>query len=712
MKRFVSMVLVACLLLAVCLPANALTAADFSDIPDNWAKPAIEYCLGKGLMSGVGNGKFNPGGTVNRAQIAQVLYNREGSPSTEGLENPFTDISGQWFTNAVIWCKNNGVVSGNSATTFNPTGNVTRQDICVMVYRYVTEYKKLAAELTDESKMSGTFTDWGKVAGYAKEAIRWANKVGFMSGTSATTLAPTGQATRAQLAQFLKNLDKVLENEKPEPSPSPEPEKCEHGNDPDTCLICHPEEPQYPGSYRENVPFEETTTVFGLTGEQGAFLPQSDDPSGNALFQKNNVSKCTQANADATRRNLDNAINSGDPRYQAYYNSQASIIPEGHSYRNFVPYGGWVENGSTYTVDIGGHTYTKATEGSTIYNRFGVDVTSVDGVMSDAERKMMVMLQDISYYRKAGLSDRFGDDPTLVYDPCLQMVAEAALQETIENADNLAKAGMNPAQCGGTRVVTTRNAVEASKKYNLSKSKIASTLISGDDTEMYISRPLYQSADDFLNSYEYKTFKTQYGDDLPEDAIRMMWGDDYDPAYAHTSKECTDSSIDYDSGYDMYDSIAMEYFGGWQVNSQYNAEHGTSYPYCLETHNMKGISIRSSLSGIDYSTCAFMCQVPGTNFSSILLGSTPAKFSWNDELRQASASTTSCNGLGISRVGIAYDEDANQWCIVVSGSYKQKNYETGTSNGSAGGAFGHDTTDPESNMKWWDTFVSSEATEW
>ena len=62
--------------------------------------------------------------------------------------------------------------------------------------------------------------------------------------------------------------------------------------------------------------------------------------------------------------------------------------------------------------------------------------------------------------------------------------------------------------------------------------------------------------------------------------------------------------------------------------------------------------------------------------------------------------------------GENYGEDVNQWCIVVSGSYKQTNFQTGTSNGSAGGAFGHDTTDPESNMAWWNQFVTSEATEW
>lgn len=710
MKRFVSMVLVACLLLGICLPASALTAADFTDIPDNWAKPAIEYCLQKGLMKGEGSGKFNPGGTVNRAQIAQVLYNREGSPSTEGLANPFTDVGTQWFAKPVIWCKNNGVVSGNSATTFNPTGNVTRQDICVMVYRYVTEYKKLAAELTDESKMSDTYTDWGKVAGYAKNAVRWANKVSFMSGTSATTLAPTGKATREQLAQFLKNLDKVLENEKPGPSPRPEPEKCEHGNDPDTCPICHPDEPQYPGSYRENVPFEETTTVFGLTGEQGAFLPQSSDPSGSAMFQKDNVDQCTQEISDKVRKNLDNAQASGDSRFMAYYNSQASIIPEGHSYRNFVPAGGWIENGSTYTVDIGGHTYTKATEGSTIYNRFGVDVTSVDGVMSDTERKMMALLQDGSYYRKSGHAEKYGDDPTLVYDPCLQMVAEAALQEAKENADNLAKAGLNPAQCYGARVASSRNALEASKKYDLSKSSLAHELFPST-TEGFGSTQMIMSCDEFLSSDTYDLYKLEGIADLPEDAIRLMWGDDYSHEYDHNSKECKNSGIDYNTSSDLYDGIAMEYFGGWQVNSQYNAEHGSGASYCFQTHNMKGISIRSSLSGIDYNTCYKLCQVRGTNFSRILLGAAPAQYSWNEELRQAQGANSDCEG-GISRVGIAYDEDANQWCIVVSGSYKMTSFETGKPNGSAGGAFGHDTTDPESNMAWWNQFVTSEATEW
>lgn len=225
MKKVLSILLAMCLTLHIAvLPASAANTAGFTDVPDNWARPAIDYCLEKGLMSGVGSGRFNPGGNVNRAQIAQALYNRENSPGIAGLENPFTDVGSQWFAEAVIWCRANGIVNGSTASTFNPTGQVTRQDICVMAYNYYTKHLKGTAEMTDESVMSGTFTDWAKVAGYAKEAVRWANKTAFMSGASATTLNPAGKATRAQLAQFLMNLDRVLENEKePEPTPTAEP---------------------------------------------------------------------------------------------------------------------------------------------------------------------------------------------------------------------------------------------------------------------------------------------------------------------------------------------------------------------------------------------------------------------------------------------------------------------------------------------------------
>lgn len=223
MKRVLSMLLAVCLVLCAVVPAGALTVADFTDIPSDWSRPAIDYCLREGLLNGEGKGKFNPNGKVIRAQIAQGLYNRENRPGIEGLANPFRDVSTQWFAKAVVWCKANDIVNGTSSATFSPTRQVARQDICVMVYNYYTKYLKKAPEFTDESVMARTFTDWSKVENYAKEAVRWANKVGFMKGTSSTMLDPLGKATRAQLAQFLMNLDTVLEKGDTDPTSEPTP---------------------------------------------------------------------------------------------------------------------------------------------------------------------------------------------------------------------------------------------------------------------------------------------------------------------------------------------------------------------------------------------------------------------------------------------------------------------------------------------------------
>lgn len=647
MKRFVSMVLVACLLLAVCLPANALTTADFTDIPDNWAKPAIEYCLEKGLMSGVGNGKFNPGGTVNRAQITQVIWNRENKPSIEGLENPFTDISGQWYTNAVIWCRSKGIVSGNSATTFNPNGPVTRQDICVMVYNYYTNFLKKAAELTDESKMSSTYTDWGKVAGYAKNAVRWANKVSFMSGTSATTLAPTGKATREQLAQFLKNLDKVLENEKPGPSPSPEPEKCEHGNDPETCPICHPSKPQYTGSYRETYDFDHDTVeaaedFFGWGSES------------HDLVSWNNYSKPSMLEW------ADNAFATGvfdNPEYDKVI----PAVPEGHTYKNFVPSGGWVENGSTYTVDIGGHTYTKATPGSTIYNRFGVDVTSVDGVMSEKERTMLhVMNETITEKFK------YGTPTGIYYDPVLQMAAEAMLEEAKENSDNYARAGLDEyaTRSQGGRVTTSRKILELSKKYDFSNNSDLKHQVSGIN-DLIGGAP--------KTSQNVKDQREMYPNGLSAADLEWFWS------------ESDVSTYNYDSGYyhgattswsALYGPM-FEYFGSQQIGEQYDSmvDNGTYQDF-------GSLVFRTPSDRDYYTTVADLCQRGISNIST--------KFDRNT--------------YSPVKIGIAYDEETHQWAILVCETY-------GSANGGFGGRY-HNTRDINDNMGWYELFVNSEDTEW
>ena len=123
MKRILSLILVL-LFAAAALPAVAENA--FSDVgADRWSAGSIAYAVEKGYMQGVGGGKFDPEGTLTRAMVVTVLWRMSGSPAV-AYRRAFTDVpDGEWFTSAVIWAKDKGVVNGVTATSFDPNGAIT-----------------------------------------------------------------------------------------------------------------------------------------------------------------------------------------------------------------------------------------------------------------------------------------------------------------------------------------------------------------------------------------------------------------------------------------------------------------------------------------------------------------------------------------------------------------------------------------------------------
>ncbi|MBQ8696224.1 MAG: DUF4832 domain-containing protein [Clostridia bacterium] len=172
----------------------------FADVnAGKWYEEAVYYAAHYGVMGGVGVGKFDPEGTTTRAMLVQVLYNMEGKPDVSSVETPFTDISGKWYEAAVKWAYANKVVNGMTATTFSPEGKITREQFATILYRY-SAYKGYA---TDARADLSSYTDAGKVSGYATDAMSWANSLGYIGGMTATTLVPTGNATRAQMAQIM-----------------------------------------------------------------------------------------------------------------------------------------------------------------------------------------------------------------------------------------------------------------------------------------------------------------------------------------------------------------------------------------------------------------------------------------------------------------------------------------------------------------------------
>ena len=184
----------------------------FTDVSHSWADDGIQYCVTHQLMSGIGNDLFGPKLTTTRAQIVQILYNLQGSPKVSGT-TPFTDLTNDWYQDAVLWAYQTGVVAGTSSTTFEPDRPVTREQIAVILMEYVTRVLKLERTWTPADL--STFPDAGSVSDWAKDAMADAVALGLISGASnggQTYLEPQGSATREQVAtilmEFCKNVKK------------------------------------------------------------------------------------------------------------------------------------------------------------------------------------------------------------------------------------------------------------------------------------------------------------------------------------------------------------------------------------------------------------------------------------------------------------------------------------------------------------------------
>ena len=177
------------------------TGLPFTDVGSNdFYLQYVNFVYKHGMMEGFGNKyTFNGNGNVTRAQIVLILYRLSGSPSVSGVTK-FSDVpANQWYSAAVAWASNNNIVNGRSNSIFDPGTAVTRQELAAILYRY-NNYRGLSnGNLSNLSQ----FTDRGYVQSYAKEAMQWAVGNGIISGTTNTTLSPTGTAIRYQAAAML-----------------------------------------------------------------------------------------------------------------------------------------------------------------------------------------------------------------------------------------------------------------------------------------------------------------------------------------------------------------------------------------------------------------------------------------------------------------------------------------------------------------------------
>ena len=172
----------------------------FPDVTEgDWFYDAVRCAYETGLMDGVGDSLFAPNSETTRAQLATILYRLEGEPEVSGTSG-FSDVAaGIWYTDAVAWAAENGIVNGTTDTTFAPGEDITREQLVTVLYRYA---EAKGYDVSTRADLSA-YPDADQIQSYAAESVAWAVAEGLIQGFEDNTLRPAGNATRAQIATIL-----------------------------------------------------------------------------------------------------------------------------------------------------------------------------------------------------------------------------------------------------------------------------------------------------------------------------------------------------------------------------------------------------------------------------------------------------------------------------------------------------------------------------
>ena len=181
----------------------------FLDVAEgSWYYDAVSYVYEHGLMTGTSGTAFAPDANLTRAMMATVLWAMEGSPVVN-YAMTYTDVSGgAWYAEAVRWATSEGVVSGVGDNRFDPDAPITREQMAVMLYAYAAHK---GYDTDHNSAEARTFHDYDAISGWALTAMEWAVDAGLIGGKPGNILDPAGTATRAEVATILRNFHQTFE---------------------------------------------------------------------------------------------------------------------------------------------------------------------------------------------------------------------------------------------------------------------------------------------------------------------------------------------------------------------------------------------------------------------------------------------------------------------------------------------------------------------
>lgn len=196
MKRLSLFLLVAALL--VTMIPSAFAANSFTDVRStDWFSDAVSYVQERGLMSGTSATHFSPNEPTTRAMLVTILYRAAGQPETTG-QSSFADVLARdYFSDAVAWASENNIVTGYSRTRFGSNDPVSREQIATLLWRYAGSPSAGSAQ---------NFADRNQISDYAADAVNWARANGIVNGRPGNRFDPKANATRAEVATILRNF--------------------------------------------------------------------------------------------------------------------------------------------------------------------------------------------------------------------------------------------------------------------------------------------------------------------------------------------------------------------------------------------------------------------------------------------------------------------------------------------------------------------------
>ena len=205
MKKVIVFLLCICMIASITIvPSYASdVCSKYKDVDlTSWYHSGVHYVVVNGLMTGTSQNTFSPHDCTTRGMLVTILYRMSGSPHIAGVSK-FADISpNSYYYNSAIWAYNIGIIRGTSETTFSPKKNITRQDLAVILMRYVEHRNGSVSQSADLSR----YADRNDISSYALPAMKWAVGNGIINGVSDTELAPLKTASRAEVATMIMRI--------------------------------------------------------------------------------------------------------------------------------------------------------------------------------------------------------------------------------------------------------------------------------------------------------------------------------------------------------------------------------------------------------------------------------------------------------------------------------------------------------------------------